>query len=30
MENFQRFMVHPEQEDAILGDLEKVRARVYK
>ena len=29
MENFQRFMVHPEQEDAILGNLEKVRSRVY-
>jgi multiple sugar transport system substrate-binding protein len=30
MEGFQQFMVHPEREDAILADLEKVRARVYK
>ena len=30
MESFQRFMVHPEQEDAILANLEKTRARVYK
>ena len=30
MENFQKFMVHPEQEDAILADLEKARARIYK
>lgn len=30
MEGFQRFMVHPEQEDAILASLEKVRLRVYK
>ena len=30
MEGFQKFMVHPEQEDAILADLEKTRARVYK
>lgn len=30
MEGFQRFMVHPEQEDAILADLEKVRKRVYR
>ena len=30
MEGFQKFMVHPEQEDAILAELEKTRARVYK
>ena len=30
MENFQRFMVHPEQEDAILANLEKVRARIFR
>jgi multiple sugar transport system substrate-binding protein len=30
MEGFQKFMVKPDQQDAILGDLEKVRARVYK
>ena len=30
MEGFQRFMVHPEQEGAILADLEKARARIYK
>ena len=30
MEQFQKFMIHPEQEDAILADLEKTRARVYK
>ena len=30
MEQFQKFMIHPDQEDAILADLEKVRGRVYK
>lgn len=30
MEGFQKFMVRPDQEDAILADLEKVRGRVYK
>ena len=30
MEGFQRFMVHPDQESAILAELERVRARVYK